>query len=133
MKTLKKNSNLSPINGNLVSSLKTFLREFTPENDKEAIRMLHFLSVASNEATSKSVKEKCYEVLNANGNERANAIDVEFDLEVVAVSRSTKVYNTNEKIEHLENTIKELQELLKAEKESAGVSHLVETKFWKIS
>lgn len=128
-----KTTEISPINGNLVSSLKNFLNNFQPQNDSEAIRMLHFLSTASNESIIKSVKDRCYEVLNNNGMDRANAIDMELDLEVVSVVRNTKVYNTNEKIEQLEAEIKELQERLKAEKEAAGVSHHIQTRFWKIS
>lgn len=128
-----KTTELSPINGNLVNSLKSFLNNFQPQNDNEAIRMLHFLSTASNDTIIKSVKDRCYELLNSNGVDRANAIDMEFDLEVTSVVRNTKVYNTNEKIEQLESELKELQERLKAEREAAGVSHHIQTRFWKIS
>lgn len=116
---------------NLVSGLKTFLKNWSPTNKAQAVRMLSFLSTVSNEAISKRIKSECYNFLLGRCANCENAIDPETGLEVVKVEKNTKVYNTNETIEALEVQISELKKKLEEEREKAGVNHSVTTVFYK--
>ena len=113
----------------LLSDLKNSLVDWMPESKADAIKMLYLLSSFS--TSEDDVKKKCYNYLSKGGSEQNHYLP-ELDLTANPVISNKAIYNTSEKVCELESEIKRLQSELKAAKEKSGVSHYVQTIYYKI-
>lgn len=116
-------------NGQNVKTLAEVLKDWKPANKIDTVKMLCFLSVVDKNA--KELKEKSYNYLQNVCKDCDSAIDPDSGLEVVKTERGTKVYNTSEEVQKLEAQVEKLQAKLKAAKEKAGVSHTINTVFYR--
>lgn len=116
-----------------LKEMQTTLKSFTPKTKNDAIRMLAFLSAATNTKDSERIKKECYSFLSNRCAECENAVDPETGIEVTRVERETKVYNDSEDVASIEKKIEELKAKLAKAKEKAGVAYTNISVYYKVS
>lgn len=115
-----------------LKDIQTILKNFKPSTKNEAIRMLAFLSITNNDATTKRLKDACTSFLLNRCAECENAVDPVSGVEVTKVERSINIYNDSDDVAKISSQIEELKCKLKDAQEKAGISHSKTTTYYKV-
>lgn len=118
--------------GEAIKNLKETLKGFKVNTKVDAVKMLAFLSVVTNDTTVKALKEKCYSFLQDRCSDCLNAVDPESGIEVTKVEKHTPVYNQSEEVDKINAQMEKLKVKLKAAQEKAGVQFTKESSYYKV-
>lgn len=118
--------------GEAIKNLKQVLKDFKVQTKLDAVRMLGFLSVVTNEATVKNLKASCYSFLQDRCSDCLNAVDPDSGIEVTKVEKHTPVYNQSEEVDKIVAQIEKLKAKLKAAQDKAGVAFTKDSSYYKV-